>query len=331
MRIGQLRRLHTLRRSSMLAVAAVMAFALAVPVHAQSSPELKVVVTSKPIHSLVAMVMRGLGTPHLLVDGAASPHSYAMKPSDARKIHDSDIFFRVSEGLEPFTEKVLAAIPQTVVKVTLAESEGVVLLARRSGGAFEAHAHSRLGTSGERHAHSDAAGIYDAHVWLDTDNAKAMTRAIASALATRYPLAAAQIAQNARTTVADIDRLADDLDRDLAPVRTRPFVVLHDAYQYFERRFGLTGVGSITIAPDIAPSARRLSEVRAKVRTLAAVCVFSEPPAPSKLIAGVIEGTRATVGVLDPEGLSLPPGPDLYAQLMRHLARDLKTCLASPA
>jgi zinc transport system substrate-binding protein len=119
------------------ATAAAGLCALAAPAHA----ELKVVVTSKPIHALVASVMSGAGTPALLVDGPASPHTYSMKPSDAQKVHQADVFFRVSEELEPFTAKLVKALPNTVRVATLADAPGLTLLERRSGGTFEAEGH----------------------------------------------------------------------------------------------------------------------------------------------------------------------------------------------
>ena len=91
------------------------ALAAAGPAAAQT----KVVVTIKPLHALVASVMSGVGTPDLLVKGAASPHTYAMKPSDAKALNAADLFFRMSESVEPFTIKVVRALPRRVEVVTL--------------------------------------------------------------------------------------------------------------------------------------------------------------------------------------------------------------------
>jgi zinc transport system substrate-binding protein len=293
----------------------------------------KVVVTSKPVHSLVASVMAGVGEPSLLVDGTASPHTYAMKPSDAQKVHQAGVFFRVSENLEPFTAKLMQALPARVRKVTLAESNGINRLELRTGGTFEAHAHTSHNhghTHGNPGSHKAAGAGYDAHVWLDPDNAKAMTSVIAEALSQTYPQSAELFRRNAAATNAAIDGAKAGIARDLAPIAQSPFVVLHDATQYFERAFGLSGVGSITVSPDVPASAKRLSEVRARVQSLKAVCVFSEPQVQPKVLTSVTEGTAARIGVLDPEGLSLTPGPSLYVDLLRRLASGFKSCL-SPA
>ena len=310
-------------RTCRAAITAVTLLAVAQPASAQ----VDVVVTSKPAHALVAAVMAGVGTPALLVDGTSSPHTYAMKPSDAQRVNGAKFFFRISEALEPFTARLMKSLPKSVRTVSLAEVEGIDRLARRSGGTFEAEAQGK----GHAHSHVKAkveAADTDPHVWLDPANAKAMTSAIVAALSQAAPADAAKFAANGASVAADLDRLAAELDRDLAPVSTVPFVVFHDALQYFERRFKLTAVGSITVTPDAQPSAKRLSELRKKVQSLSAVCVFSEPHFQQKVAASVTEGTRARIGMLDPEGLSLQPGQGLYAALMRKLAADMKACLS---
>ena len=318
---------------AMAVASALTATALQAQTTAQP-PAVRVVVTSKPIHALVAGVMQGVATPALLVDGTASPHSYAMKPSDAQKVHQADIFFRVSETLEPFTAKVMQSLPAGVERVTLAEAPGLRLLTRRSGGTFERHAHAAAGNGHVEHDHgaTPAPGEgYDAHVWLDPANAGAMTQAIAAALARKLPGAADRFAGNAAAMIVRIDAMAGEIERDIAPVAERPFVVLHDAYQYFEARFGLNAVGSITLAPDVQPSARRLADLRAKVKSLAAVCVFAEPHLQQKVVSSVIEGSSARTGLLDPEGTTLDAGPELYFKLMRKLTVDIKACLSPTA
>jgi zinc transport system substrate-binding protein len=133
--------------------------------------------------------------------------------------------------------------------------------------------------------------------------------------------------RNADGLTADIDALEAAIARDLEPVRGRPFVVFHDAYQYFERRYGLNVVGSITVSPDIKPSAKRLTEIRRKIAALGAVCVFAEPQFQPKLVDAVIEGADARSGVLDPEGALITPGPDAYATLLKGLSAGLRSCL----
>ena len=327
--------------------------------------ELKVTATIKPIHALVAQVMEGVGTPKLLVQGAASPHTYALKPSDARALHQADVFFRVSKTVEPFTSKIVEALPESVRVVTLAKSPGIELLPIRRGETFEAHDHDHGHGHDHEHDHHDhgtkkhghhdhnhghkhdhdhkaadhahhdhaepdahAAHEIDGHVWLDPQNARKMLAEIARALSEAAPDHAETFRANVDRAAAALDTLEADLARDLSPVKAKPYVVFHDAYQYFERRFGLAPVGSITLSPEVRPSAKRLTEIRQRLGALDASCVFAEPQFQPRLVEAVIEGTTARAGTLDPEGALVEPGASAYETLLRNLASGLKSCLA---
>ncbi len=288
------------------------------PVRAEN---IDVVVTIKPIHSLVAQVMQGVAEPTLLVDGSSSPHSFSLKPSHIRAIANAGVFIRVSERLEPFTGKIVRSLPDSVRLVTLVDAPGMRLLSQRTSGTFEPR--SGMITTPGRAWPGD-----DSHIWLDPDNAKTIGRDVAAVLGERYPQHAAQFKANAERLAADIDALTAELQATTAPLRDRPFVVFHDAYQYFDDRFDLDAVGSITVSPDVQPSAKRLNELRQKIRAVKAVCVFAEPLFQPQLVAALTEGTDARAGTLDPEGMGLTPGPQLYFALMRNLAASLKGCLA---
>jgi zinc transport system substrate-binding protein len=238
-----------------------------------------------------------------------------------RAINSADVFIRVSEGLEPFTRKVVSALPDSVRLVTLDETPGLKLLDQRTSGTFETHHHDAAeGTHDER-------GGKDGHIWLDPDNAKAIVAYLANALSERSPADAAGLNANAAQLNAKIDALTAGIETETKPLKGKPFVVFHDAFQYFENRFGLDAVGSITVSPQVQPSAKRLTELRRKIRSLRAVCVFAEPLFQPNLVAAVTEGTDARSGTLDAEGMSLEPGADLYFELMANLAAGLKSCL----
>jgi zinc transport system substrate-binding protein len=290
--------------------------------------ELKVTATIKPIHALVAQVMEGVGVPSLLVQGAASPHNYALKPSDAKALNTADIFFRVSENVEPFTRKIVAALPAKVHTITLAEAPGIDLLDVRTGETFEEHDHRDGHHDHDHDEHDHASEGRDGHVWLDPRNARMMIAEIARVLSEASPSDAKKFNANATRAQTALETLEADLTRELKPIDGKPYVVFHDAYQYFERRFGLSPVGSITVSPDAQPSAKRLTEIRKKLSALSASCVFSEPQFQPKLVAAVTEGTNARTGTLDPEGTLLEPGPDAYATLLKNLAFGLKSCLS---
>ncbi len=282
-----------------------------------------VVVSIKPIHSLVAAIMDGVGTPELIVDGAASPHTYALKPSNAKALEAAKVVFWVGPGMETFLEKPLSALGANALVVELDKAPGITKLKFREGGAFEA---DDDGDEPTDHDHDH--GEFDTHLWLDPHNAKTMTAEITTTLVAADPANALTYEANQKALDDRLDALDAEIASTLAPVKSKPFIVFHDAYQYFERRYGVRVAGSITVSPESIPGAQRISEIHGKVAELGATCVFAEPQFEPKLVNVVLEGTSAKSGVLDPEAATLPQGPDLYFDLMRGIANSLKTCLS---
>lgn len=336
----------------------------------------RVVASIKPIHALVASVMGDLGTPDLIVEGAASPHAYSLKPSNAAALEAADLVFWTGHGLELFLEDSITTLAPRATIVELADSPGITLLPPREGGAFEAHdhdgdavpdeegeahadhdheaahnhdhdaeaehdheaeghddhgheaeAHDHDGHEGHDHEAHDHAKERDMHFFLDPANAEVMVDTIAAALSAADPDNAATYAANAAATKADLAALTTEVTAKLAPVQARPIVVFHDAYQYFEQRFGLNVAGSITVNPENAPGASRIAEIRAKLAELDTACVFAEPQFDKRVVDVLTEGTSARQGVLDPEGADIEPGPAAYRQLIERLADNLVACL----
>jgi zinc transport system substrate-binding protein len=294
----------------------------------------RVIVSIKPVHSLVAAVMQAAGEPTLLLGSGASPHTYSLKPSDARALQQAQLVFWVGEGLETFLEKPLATLPQSARVIELADAEGVTLLPYRASGPWEAHVHggaqSDPNAHGHEHGHGHGHGREqaDMHIWLDADNARAIVRAASAALGAADPARARLYRANAEQADARIAALDATLRAELTPLAGRPYVVFHDAYQYLEHRYGLTPVGSITVNPDRQPSAQRVSSIREKIVANRAVCVFSEPQFQPALVTTLIEGTGARTGVLDADGgIGAPAGADAYFTIMRTLGSALSGCL----
>ena len=285
--------------------------ALAFCAAAQAAP--KVVVSIKPLQSLAARVMAGVGSPTVLVSGSASPHSYSLRPSDMQALEDANVVFWIGPRFETFLSQPLAATH--AVAVSLADAPGVTSLRARSGGLWD--------TS----VQSPNAGA-DPHLWLDVANAEAIARAMAAALSTADAANAARYAANARGLQADLMALDTELRALLTPVRERPFIVFHDATHYFEARYGLAGVGAVSISPERPPGAKRVDGLRARVALGDIVCIFTEPPFEPKLMSSIAGSARVKTGILDPEGAALTPGPTLYFDLMRGLARGFSECLA---
>lgn len=284
-----------------------------------------VVATVKPLHALVAAVMGDLGTPALIVKGAASPHTYSLKPSDAQALQSASLVFWTGHGLELFLEDSIATLAPHATIVELSQAPGIELLPPRESGTFEEHADGDHAHAAEDHGHGEEA---DMHFFLDPANAKVMVTAIADSLVAADPEHADTYRANAAKEAADLDALIAETEASLAPIKDRPFVVFHDAYQYFENRFGLNVAGSITVSPEVSPGADRINEIRNKLKTLDAACVFAEPQFDPRIVNVLTEGTTAKQGVLDPEGANLDEGPGLYRQLIENLATNLKSCLA---
>ena len=307
----------------------------ALPVKAE---DLNVVVSIKPIHSLVAAVMQGVGEPALIVKGAASPHTYTMKPSDAAALAKANVVFWTGHDMEKFMEKPIASLAGKATAVALLEAPAIATLKPREGGTFEPHEHE--GETHDDHAAHDKAaadhhdhdeGETDPHFWLDPENARAAVKLIAATLSAADPAHATAYSQNAARTDAELAALETKIAAELEPYKSNPFIVFHDAYQYFEKRFGLSATGSVTVSPEVQPGAARIAEIEKKIRTLGAVCIFSEPQFEPKLMDTIAASTKTFRGELDPEGASLTEGPDLYPKLLQSLADNLKSCLSKEA
>ena len=297
----------------------------------QPARRLEIVATIAPVHSLVAAITEGVGEPRLLMPGGSSPHAYAIKPSDASALRRASIIVRVGKTLESFLERPLAALGGQAIIVSLDEIDGMGLIEARRGGVWEDHGHDGDDDddhSAGDHAHEHTMGAHNPHIWLDPRNAIIAVDHIAKTLSEADPANAQSYRDNARALTGRLRALDAELEMTTAPIKDRPYVVFHDAYAYFEMRYGLSPAGAVTVSPERSPGARRLTDIRAKLAGLGAVCVFSEPQFKPKLVATITGGTAARSAVLDPLGAGIEPGPDQYFTLLRTLARTLSTCLA---
>lgn len=289
---------------------------------AQAEPP-KVAASIQPLHSLVAAVMKGVAEPGLIVSGSASEHTYALKPSDARRLEAAHLVVLVDEGYESFLAKALKARKGRVAVLAMADLPGVTTLPARQGGLWDGEPPDGDHHHEHQHGHSDI----DFHVWLDPANAKVLVAAIADALAGLDGANSARYARNAAETAARLDALDAELKARLAPAAGRPYVVFHDAYQYFEARYGLNPAGAITVDPDRPPPAKRVAALRDRLKAAGAACVFREPQFPAPIVDTLARSAGARTGLLDPQGAALPPGPDQYFRLMMGLADGLTGCL----
>jgi zinc transport system substrate-binding protein len=304
--------------------------AIALALCLAASPALaqpKVIASVAPVHGIVSAVMGETGQPELLLSGAMSEHRATYTPQQIADLGKADVVFIVGRGLEAKLSQISGSEAVNGKRfVELSTVPGIATQPIREGGAWEAHEHDHDHDHGEEKA--EGVLSFDPHVWLDPENAKAMAAAVAVELARADPANADSYAKNAEAFARALDALSGQIAAELAPVKEAPYVVFHDAYQYFEKRFGLNPAGSISDVSAKAPSAKRLKEVRGKIKDVKAACVFREPQYDSKMVETVIEGTGARPGVLDPLGADIPPGPQAYQQLLSRLSGDLKACLS---
>lgn len=296
-----------------------VAAAASTPAYAESP---NVVASIQPLHSLVAGVMKGVGEPRLIVSGAASEHTYALKPSDSRMINEARLVVLVDESFETFLTKPLKQIRKKAEILAMADLPGIRALPVREGGVWETHRDDH----GHEHTHGHA--DTDFHVWLDPANAKVLVAAVAERLAALDEANGATYRANAEEMAVRLDALNAELKARLAPLGGKPYVVFHDAYQYFETAYGLSPAGSITIDPDRQPSAKRLAALRDRLKTTEAACVFREPQFAAPVVKTLAKSAGARIGLLDPQGAAIPTGPDHYFLLLTGLADSLTECLS---
>ena len=318
-----------------------------------------VITTIQPINSLVSAVIGNTGKTISLIPAEISPHEFKLKPSDAKKMQEGNIIFYISKHLESDVVKVFDNLPKNIKIVDLLEETGIEHLSIRDNEAWERHDHhghddhddhdkhgkkhddhddhDKHGKKHDDHDHDKHAKKHDdhddhqtkddVHIWLSPDNAIKIVNKVNKVLSLYYPQNAKIYDENTKIMIDKINKLKAELTKDLAPIKDKPYVVFHDAYQYFEKAFGLNAVGSVALEGDIASSPKQVSYIKEKIVKLKASCVFQEPQFDSKLVKIVVEGTNAQIGTLDPLGVGIKDEKDFYLQLLRNMAKSLKECL----
>jgi len=314
-----------------------------------ANAETKVVASIKPIHSLASYLMDGVSEPGLIVDGYASPHSFAMKPSHAKMLQEADLIFWVGEDMESFLEKPLKSIAKKAEKIELMEIKGLNKLKFRERSIFDGHddhghddehkedGHDDHAKKEDDHGHDDehkedghddheghAHGEYDPHIWLDPSNAKVILKEMAEHLIEKDQKNTSIYKSNLKKALKELDKLTKDVKSDLN--KEFKSIVFHDAYQYFEKRFDINVMGAFTVNPDVMPGAEQLAEIREIIEHDKVSCVFSEPQFNPDIINAVAKDMNISTGVLDPLGATLDPGKDLYFDLISNMSKSFKGC-----
>lgn len=318
----------------------------------------RVAVDIAPVHALVAQVMAGVGTPDLVLPPGASPHGHSLRPSDARALQEADLVIWIGPELTPWLSGALDGLSGDAARLDLLAVEGVRRLGFREGASFEAHAHEDDETHegahahadehahDEEHAHDDAPahaeehaeehadedehghdpGGIDPHAWLDPVNATVWLDVIAAELSRMDPANAQTYAANAAAARDDLAGLQAGIAGRMAAL-SGDFIVFHDAYHYFEARFGTEASGAISLSDASDPGPARVDEIRDLVAARGISCVFVEPQFNRGLVDAVFEGTDVAIGVIDPLGATLEPGAGLYRALIEGVAASFEDCL----
>ena len=290
-----------------------------------------------PIHSLVSKVMDGVGEPKLVIQSGASPHGYRLRPSEAKALQDANLIFWMGEELTPWLEGAIDTLASNASVTALLDQEGIVLHDFRQGALFEAHDHDDHDDHDDHKDHDDhdghkdhddhGHGAHDPHAWLSPENAKLWLNIIASKLSVADPENAASYFTNAAAGQAEIEDMVAEVSATLKPVQGGKFVVFHDAYQYFENDFDFYASGAISLSDASDPSPARIARIQKRIRDEGIQCVLAEPQFKQGLVATVMEGSEATASVIDPLGADIKPGPMLYTQLIKNMAKKIKDCL----
>ena len=295
----------------------------------------RVAVDITPVHSLVARVMDGVGTPDLIIQSGASPHEYSLRPSEASALQEANVFFWIGPDLTPWLTEAIETLAPHAAITTLLETEGTIELKFREGALFEAHDHDDHAEEEGHDDHDDHAkeeglddhGAYDPHAWLSPQNAANWLIVIAGQLSAADPENAGAYFANAAAGRAEMDALMTQVNATLDPVRSGRFVVFHDAYQYFESDFDFPASGAISIGDASDPSPVRIAEIQKRIADEGISCVLAEPQFNAGLVTTVLGESDANTGVIDPLGSDLEPGATLYPQLINNMATGLAGCL----
>ncbi|WP_234992121.1 zinc ABC transporter substrate-binding protein [Roseisalinus antarcticus] len=310
-----------------------------------------------PVQGLVARVMGDLGSPALIVPPGASPHAYAMRPSEAAALEPARLVVEVGAGLTPWFADTVATLAPEAQLLTLMTVPGTRVLPSRADGVFagaggpgrdqaaqDAHgahedqedhgAHEDQGDHGAHDAHAVTGdrdlhdhGPEDPHGWLDPANAAVWLGAIAEALAEIDPENAETYRANARAGQAEIADTVAEVRAMLAPVRGRGFVVFHDAYGYFEAAFDMPALAALAVSDAADPGAARIVAIRDALDGMQVDCVFTEPQFNTDLATAIFDGNVPTA-ILDPLGSAVPPGPSFYPEFLLNVGASMAGCLA---
>lgn len=301
-----------------------------------------VVISIKPIHSLISFLMQEVKEPQVIVDGFLSEHEYYLKPSDIRILKQAQLVIWVGNTIDPFMNSYIKNAPSTQMIIKIQDIPGLHILSLRQGGVWEQHTHchenelqeeinSRDGDLKEnlnRECIEEDKDKIDGHLWLDPQNAKIIAAYISSQLIILDPQNQAIYLKNLSQLNLRLDEIDRQVAKNLTSHHQNPILVAHDAYQYFEKRYQLNVVGSVTLTPGESLSIKRLHDILGKISAYPQLCIFQEPQFNNQKLAEILNSshTKVKIGTLDPIGANIPAGPNLYFELLTNLVNQILKC-----
>ncbi|MFV0932511.1 MULTISPECIES: zinc ABC transporter substrate-binding protein ZnuA [Pseudomonas] len=282
--------------------------------------EVKVLTSIKPLQLIAAAVQDGVAIPEVLLPPGASPHNYALRPSDVRKVQSVDLLYWIGPDMEGFLPRVLNG--RTLPNVAVQDLPGMKL----RHFAEDNHSHAE---EADEHDHDHRPGSLDAHLWLSPVNARVIATKMAADLSAADPANAARYQSNLKAFDERLDALDARLKKRLADVQGKPYFVFHEAFDYFEDAYGLKHVGVFSVAAEVQPGAQHVAAMRARLQEVGKTCVFSEPPLRPRLAETLVAGLPVKLAELDALGGYTPATGQGYEQVLEKLGNDLAGCLES--
>lgn len=292
------------------------------PAHA----EVRVLTSIQPLQLIAAAVQDGVGKPEVLLPPGASPHHYALRPSDVRRVAEVDLLYWIGPDMEGFLPRVLNGRSKPTVAVQ--SLPGMHL--RHFGEDSQSHdEHEEHGDDADEHDHDHRPGSLDAHLWLSTVNARVIAGRMSADLSAADPANAARYQSNLKAFEQRLDALDQRLKERVAGVAGKPFFVFHEAFDYFESAYGLKHAGVFSVAAEVQPGAQHVAAMRKRLQEAGKTCVFSEPPLRPRLAETLTAGLPVKLAELDALGGTLPVTAQGYEQLLDNLGNGLAGCLES--
>jgi zinc transport system substrate-binding protein len=284
-------------------------------VGAQST--LNVVVSIKPIHSIVTMLMDGVATPKLLLNSSNSAHTFHLKPSQIRMLSKSDLVITISNDFETGLRKALKNVKKDS-HFKVSSLNQLNILKSRGEDIYEANEE-------EEGNHADHTN--DLHLWLDVDNMQLISKHISNLLIELDPANKAKYSENLLKANSELNKLKIKLQRQLEPFSSTRFAIFADTLQYFENNLNLKRPVIITPYHGERLSINRTLKAKKIIKDLNISCLIYGSEIRPNQVNVLSEGLTLKAFKIDILGAVYPAGSDQYFNLMKRISSQLASCL----